>query len=411
MPTNTRKKTAQQGQQLIINQILLQQIDRTPKTVADWMGALRSAESRTNPIRKRLYDMYSRILLDAHLQSIYQKRIRNVKNAVVEYYDEGKDTTEQNRMLKKPWFLDLLQYIVETQFWGHTLVETTLGKDGLIEKVHIIPRVSVRPELGIVTETNYAQQTGIRFREAPYDIRTVEIEATDKFGLLNYAAVNTLLKAQGTADFATYVELFGSPIREIMYDPSVPGAKAESEEIGRQAGNSAVIVLPRDQAELKLHQQSGTGSQDLHVSFLEQLKKELTILVLGQSSTTDEKAFVGAAQVHANEQEQITKEDKRFAEFVLNEQLLPKLIALGYPLSPAGCFKFMEETRLSIQEQLDIDLKLNQVIEIAPDYFYDKYNIPKPATGAGAKQPTSVEIKSLYRETAEPYPFGGACCS
>lgn len=406
------KKVEEQKQGLIINQITIQQLYRNSQDIQSWRNALRQAENVWNPLYKQLYEVYSELLLDAHIYALYKKSIDGIKLSKLEYFEDKKDTSQTNRdFFNGPWFLKLKEYAVQTKFWGHSLVEF-LMKDGYIDDVALVPRHHVRPHLGIVSLSSAYEAQGLKYREGAYSTYTLEIKSGE-LGLLNIAAANTILKRNGLVDFANFVENFGSPIKIFQYDPRNPDAREQTHEVARTMGNSASIVMPKDFSDLRLERGVDAGSKDLHTGFLQVLKEELSVLILGQTSTTQEKSHVGSAEVHEREQNKIINADKLEIEYLFNWVLLPKLIELGYPLSLKGEFKFVESGRLPLGEQIKADVELNKLIPIDPEYFYSKYNVPKPTTKALSQETAEKQARDLILkmfETDEKDPFTQGCC-
>lgn len=369
-------------QEVIVNKIDVFHLDRQQVDIQKWRSALEQAERKNYPIRKNLYQIFNELLLDAHLNAIYKKRIRNVKNTKISYFEEGKDTEQLNKdFFKAPWFIKLIRIIMETLFFGHSLIEFKQQKD-FIADVHLIPRQHVHPKQKVISLNSYvpsfSASDNVPYTEDPYADYLLEVQAEDELGLFNIAAANTILKRNGTIDFANFVEIFGSPIREYRYDGRISGAREEAEQVARSSGNSSAIVLPQDYVSLNLHNGASSGNTSIHTDFLQMLKAELTVLFLGQTMTTENGSSRSQAEVHERSEQQVIREDKMFVEYVLNWDLKEKLIKLGLPISEKGYFSFVEENTLPIDKQLEMDLQLATVVDIEPDYFYHKYKIPQP---------------------------------
>ena len=71
---------------LIIQQITIRPPVRRKLEIVDWRVALRNAEAIV-PRYVLLYDLYSELWLDAHLNSVAKKRIMGVTNAGWRYVD------------------------------------------------------------------------------------------------------------------------------------------------------------------------------------------------------------------------------------------------------------------------------------------------------------------------------------
>ncbi len=380
-----------QAIQILNSQITVQKLERYQIQIDSWRSALQSAENIHNPVRKRLYEIYNEILLDAHLSAIISKRIRNVKNKKIVFVEkDGKINEQTNELFEAPFFRDLIEYIMETIFWGHTLVEFEFFNK-MIDKVHLVPRQHVRPELGIIGLTSPYDTEGINYREEPYNKFTLEIAKKD-LGLLNIAAANAIFKKYGKVDFANFVEMFGSPTRKFTYDYMNLTAQSEANKVAQESGNSASIVMPKDLVDLELVASSSTNST-VHLDFSNDLKSELSVLILGQTMTTENGSSRSQAEVHQAQQDDIAFDDMQFVEYVLNWDLKEKLIAFGYPLKN-GKFKFDTSENLSTKEQIEIDLQLKNLVDIDPNYFYEKYNLPKPKESKEQK----TEEKELAAE-------------
>jgi phage gp29-like protein len=377
---------------VVNNEIRVLNLPRTKVEVAHWRAALTEAEQVHAPIRMSLYQVYQEIWLDAHLHAVIQKRIRNVKNKKIVFRSKNGEINEGiNKPLHSLWFVNMIKYIMESVFWGHSIIEfKTEGYN--IKDVCLVPRHMVRPEFGIVCKQSPTDRDGIRYREDQM-VRQYTFEVDFGLGLMNIAAANAIFAKFGKIDYSNFVELFGSPILEARYDPAYPNAKADTKKAFDEMGNSSKIYLPKDSSSLTVHKGADGNSGDLHGRFLEMLKKELTILVLGQTMTTDDGSSRSQAEVHQDEQNEVTREDMMMVSFVLNEIVLPKLVGLGLNLGE-GTFEFLEEKKINLKDRIDIDLKLTGIIDISEDYFYDTYGIPKPKPNdimAGNRASTSLE--------------------
>lgn len=388
-------------EKLIVHQLSTYNITRQSVDVQKYRQALISAERNHLPFRKALLDIYHELWLDAHLQAIIQKRIRQVTNTEIRYFEGQKDTETINaEYFSAPWFSKMIKYLMESLFWGHSLCEFELDASGqFIADVHLINRYHVSPERGLVMLNSPYDVDGLPFREKPYS--DFSIEMGDGLGLMNVAAVNTILKRNGTIDFSNYVEMFGVPIRQYEYDAAFEGAKEEAETLARNSGNAAAMVHPAGQIDLKVHQGISSGSESAHVKFLEVLKQELTVLILGQTMTTENGSSRSQAEVHLSEQRQIEKEDKLMISHLLNWVAKEKFMALGLPISQQGHFEFVENEGLPVTEQAEIDLKIAQLYQVPGEYFTEKYGVPVdgPAQQASPQPPANIQ------NSAAPFPY------
>ncbi len=130
-----------------------------------------------------------------------------------------------------------------------------------------------------------------------------------------------------------------------------------------------------------------------------------------------------SCEAHRSVQEDIHLEDRIWVEAILNHKIKPIWVEHGYKVAD-GYFEFDKTENIDIQTQLDMDIKLNAIVPIDPDYFASKYNVPlakvKPQeqtslssgegkSGAKSKPKESLKKSTLSRGThaqpKEEYPF------
>jgi hypothetical protein len=121
-----------------------------------------------------------------------------------------------------------------------------------------------------------------------------------------------------------------------------------------------------------------SSRQDAHQVFNELIARcnsELSKLFLGQTATMDEKSFVGSAEVQERVLMQYAELDEHFIEGVLNYQLIPFLINLGFKLE--GCKIESEEGEdLPILDKLKVDAELMKYFDLDEQYILETYGTP-----------------------------------
>ena len=360
---------------LVVNNLTIAQVNRTQEDVATWQAGLKSAESVTNPQRKRLYETYNNVLTDGFLSSLMSKRIRAIKTAP--FVLSGTDNEDLIKKFKTPWFNRLLEYIMQSRFWGHSLVEFVFV-DNEISDVVLIPRRHVVPEKGVIQKQVGSYAEVFHFRDEPLNSYMLEAGDKDDLGLLAKLTPYALYKRGNIADYAQFNEMFGQPIREYTYDPLNPNSRLEAEQAAKKAGAAAYIVVPKG-TELKLHQSSGISASGTFKDFNRVMNEEMSITVLGQTLTTTNDGVGSNAlgRVHKDVEESINLEDKIFVEYILNWDLKGLLVKHGYPLDGVE-FKFDDTQRMAVKDRADVYTKLNQEFPIDPKFVYEDLKIPEP---------------------------------
>jgi hypothetical protein len=359
---------------VVINQLKVGQLNRQTLDIGKLRTALASAENVVSPRRKALYDIYNNILLDGQLGSVIDKRIRAVKTAPI--YLEGSDDPEFVKQFETPWFFKTLEMIMETRFWGHTVIEF-IPEGGEIAKAKLVPRQNVVPHKGIVTLEMYNEHGAVEYKQEPYCYYMLEIGEPEDLGLLAKLAPYVIYKRNNMGDWAQFNELYGMPIKQYFYDPHNPGSR---EEVIRQAetmGSAAYIVMPKG-TDILLHEAKTTGAGNFK-EFHTVMNEEIAITVLGQSLTTSTngKGSYALGNVHAAVEEGVNLEDKLWVEYVLNWDFKWMLQKHGFNLDGLY-FRFDNTQRLSVKEKYEMYQALSQFLPIDPQFIYQELNIPEP---------------------------------
>lgn len=368
------KKTApEKDQKLLISHIDLRQINRTTQDIVSWRNAIRSAESVLNPIRSTLYDLYFDILLDGQLESVVAKRITAITNSPLRYVKDGKDIPLITDMIETQDFTFILTEILNSVFWGYTLLELQFTDTHIVPT--LIPRKHVKPEFNLVTMHPF-DMTGVNYLDPYYSKSILTAGHPKNLGLFVKVAQYVLYKRGGFGDWAQFAELFGMPFRKGKYQTYDEASRAALKSALEEAGSAAYIAIPEG-TDIEITWPTGTGSQDVHQKLIAECNAEISKTIVGQTMTTDNGSSRSQADVHAQVQDEIFQSDKRFVASVLNEQLR-KLLALYYPGVDGGKFVFGEADYLEKNVKLDMDIKIATQVPVSDDYFYETYNIPKP---------------------------------
>ena len=107
---------------------------------------------------------------------------------------------------------------------------------------------------------------------------------------------------------------------------------------------------------------------------IQRCNSEISKLILGQTGTLDEKAYVGSAEVQERVLKNVAYNDEFFIEGVLNYQLVPMMIRLGlFPEGTTIGVKAEDELTLIDQSKIDIELIKTGKFTFEPEYLNEKY--------------------------------------
>lgn len=163
------------------------------------------------------------------------------------------------------------------------------------------------------------------------------------------------LKNYGLKDYATYLELFGNPMRIGKYDPlnSNPATEQKLINAVKEFGNLSWAVLSNDMS-IEFPVEPGKAStSDLFKNYLNYLDEEIAIRVLGQTLTSSigERGSYAAAAVHNAVRNDILLSDLALCERKINE-LIRKIIDLNFSDNNYPVFRFISDENLERKKLL-----------------------------------------------------------
>jgi phage gp29-like protein len=367
-------------QPVIIQELTVRPANRNPTELGRWRNIIRSAEALI-PRRIELYDLYTDILLDGVLHSLVEKRLMAVTNVEWQYLDkDGKEVDFMMKWIDTPDFELTVKEILNSKLWGYTMLEFDFTSAGL--GVYLIPRKHMRPDQGLVS----GQQTGnngINIREGIFADTVLEAGDPKDLGLLIVAAMYVIIKRGNWQDWIQFAEIFGQPLIDAVWNGFDEEQKKLLEDAVENMGGGGKIVRPEGTS-LQFIQGGGNNPNgDLYNNLRIACNDEMTILMLGQTETTQSSASSGYAQasVHADTMSDININDQNFVRRILNRRLIKMLQAHGFDMK-GGSFSIKKvDDEIALKDRLEMDIQLKTVggVPISDDYFYEKYGIEKPA--------------------------------
>jgi len=389
----------------VIQQLTIRPIYRRSQDIEKWRAAMRTAEA-TIPRRTELYDLYEDILLDAHLRSVIDKRIMAVTNVDWTFLDtNNKEVEAMNKFIDTPEFETLLIEIMQSKFWGYSMIEFDFHQDGTIG-IFNIPRKHIRPELGLIT---YEQtgDTGTDIRSGVYADTVLEVGKEKDLGLLLSAAQYVIYKRGNFGDWAQFAEVFGMPLIDAVWDGFDEKQRVLLQEALNNMGSGGQIVRPAGTQLQFLQGGTNNPTGDLYNNFISVCNAELSKLILGQTETTESSASSGYAQasVHADTENDINRNDLAFVTRILNRRVQAILKANGIAIEGTFMVQTKSDNGLNLEQQLNIELRLlNEAkLPISDEHFYEKYGIEKPADYDAQKAKLEAQAQQQPLGLSDPF--------
>ncbi len=373
------------------------QLYRGTTDIATYKSAVIRAESLVAPQRADLYKVYKNIELDAHLTAAVNQR-KNLtlsKDFDVKINDE--ENEELTKIINQKWFRDFIDYALDSIYYGYSLIQFDSVVDNAFKSVELVPREYVKPEFHIVTNT-YADLTGTDYLEAPYNNWCIGVGKPRDLGLYLKAAPLVIWKKNALGAWSEFVEIFGSPIRIGKTNTRDEETRANMESMLKNMGVAAYGVFDTDDL-IELIESNRSDAFQVFDMMIQRCNSEISKLILGQTGTLDEKAYVGSAEVQERVLKNVAYNDEFFIEGVLNYQLVPMMTRLGiFPEGVTISVKAEEELTLEQQSKIDIELIKTGKFSFTPEYLDEKYG----STVIPVNDPNSVEniknrLDNLYK--------------
>jgi len=395
------RKAGKKNPNILIQQIDIRQVNRSIVDIDTWRNAIRAAESIINPNRKLLYELYTDIMLDGRLSSAISKRIMSITTTDLKFVDNDKDVDLINDLIDTEEFASLQEQILESIFWGYSLINLDFLPDKITPT--LIDRRHVKPELGLVVR-NPGDTAGISYLEPPHTDWTLAVGNPKNLGKILAACQYVIYKRGNFGDWAQFAELFGMPFRKGTYNGYDEVARQKLVQALDEMGSAAYCVIPEG-TNIEIPQNYGNaGSNAVYKELRNACNEEISTIIVGQTltMTQGDKGARSLGEVHKDVEDAIYLNDRKFILKVLNNKLKPLLIKHGYPVGN-GKFVYPEQENIAKQDRLKMDLDIAKQVPVSDEYFYETYGVPKPDNYEQIKKEkkeSSDVIKKLAEKTA-----------
>lgn len=332
-------------------------LDRARKTIQLWIQAHTNAElQRVNgniiyPIKFPLQMIYDYVTLDAHLSSVIQQRKSKVLGEEFAVVDEsGNINEEATKLLSKQWFSRVQEGIIDSRFYGYNLLEIGEILEGEVSVVKTIQRGNVIPELRAIVKNPYQVSAGSLI---PIDSRNDSdyyiLVDSETLGILNQVVPHVMIKRTVTSYWSEHATVHGMPATVLKTDNKDQIGKYQS-DMQRFIQSRNIVIGLAD--EFQVIANAGGDPHAIYGELINICNWEISKAIVGQTSTSDEKSYVGSAEVHERVANEISEADREYMTYVVNDIVFPKLIALGYRIEGLS-FKFITKEKRSYAEKLN----------------------------------------------------------
>ena len=376
------------------NGFLLESIFRTSKkTIQEYVREIerdnRYRSSRQDVMlgcilddRSRLIDLYEACLQqDAHIRAVIEtleSQILGDRYMLARVNEKGKyikDVAETQK-IQGSQFDKIIKGIVESKLYGYTLLEIMPDVDpktGKLAEVNSIERRNVLADQRIVLKRQGIWEPHWDLRHATYARNYILINSGD-LGLFSATTPLILAKKFTVANYVNFSHTYGQPI---IHGKTVSESNADrkrlANEIANAAQNKVVVTGIEDEVDIKTFTMS--NSEKIYTGLIDFVNKEVSNLVLGSESMAGGmQSYVGSTKAHQDIFRDRIEVYRRYIENVMNEQVLPRLVAMGYV--PSGLeFRYSNRIEMSNEDRIKLYSLITDKYEVAADEIEKEFGI------------------------------------
>lgn len=398
------------------------QLQRIRHDVQLWREAVGESEQAWYPHRVRMQRLYLDTVLNGHVSACMSRR----KNLTLlkEFKlcnDAGEVNEAATKLLKKNWFQQYCNYVLDAQFFGYSLISMGDLVNDEFPKLTTIRRFNISPDRLNVTSYVYSL-SGAQFMDDPYRLWNVYTSTPTEvgislcgYGLLYKVAMYEIICRNTLGFNMDAAELYGMPLRVGKTTKTNEEERALFEKALSQMGSAGYILMDTlDDLQLVEGGGSGAGFK-IYESLEKRCEAKISKILLGHADALDSTAGkLGAGQGEespvAQALEDIQIFDTRFLENNINTELLPRMREMGINIPEDLHFEITndqerEEMRRREDESNKLTADIAQVMKNAglqmdAAYFEERTGIPTEKIVAAPITPRAelTKVQNRLRE-------------
>lgn len=332
--------------------------------------------------RARLIDLYEACLQqDAHIRAVIEtleSQILGDRYMLARVNEKGKyikDVAETQK-IQGSQFDKIIKGIVESKLYGYTLLEIMPDVDpktGRLAEVNSIERRNVLADQRIVLKRQGIWEPHWDLRHAAYERNYILVSSGD-LGLFSATTPLILAKKFTVANYVNFSHTYGQPI---IHGKTVSESNADrkrlANEIANAAQNKVVVTGIEDEVDIKTFTMS--NSEKIYTGLIDFVNKEVSNLVLGSESMAGGmQSYVGSTKAHQDIFRDRIEVYRRYIENVMNEEVVPRLVAMGY--IPSGLeFRYSNRIEMSNEDRIKLYSLITDKYEVAADEIEKEFGI------------------------------------
>lgn len=355
-----------------------QSVNHSEQSITIWKNAVSMATDPEEPDRTDLADLYNNLMLDNHLASVIESRILFCQRSKYKFVDaSGKENKEISKLFERPWFDSLIYKVLFSIFQGTTLLEFfDFNDEGELLRVNEIPQRCFNPYKRIIFKAPGDLSQVWDYDSPELKTQFLQIGDDDDLGELERLAIIVLSKKLGFGSWLDYIEKYGVPSLFINTDREDANRFMELVNMAKNFKSNNFVVT-RGNETTSIQTPSGAGVapfKELYTLCDEQISKR----ILGGSGITDEKSFVGSAEIQFKLAQDRFESDKKFFKHIFNAEIRPRLAKLSpiYAALEHYTFEWDDTESMTQEQQINNIIKLAPLFEIDPEFVEKLTGIP-----------------------------------
>lgn len=368
------------------------------KEIKDWKLAVMAFTDPENPRAGEWMRFRQSLLLDNHLASIIDTRIlRVIRSSYKLVNEKGEENEVLKELLERPWHDELIRLVIGKLFNGRTLIELfDLDENGELVRVTEIPQSNFIPQKGIIIKDEF-DTTGVSYVDGVYKDYYLQVGSDWEIGMLNELAMIVLAKKLGLGSWMSYIDTLGvPPIFAITERMDTTRRDELFDMLTDFRSNRFAVLQGNEKIEVPDY------NSDAYNSFLalgNMCDNQMTKRVLGGTALTDEKAFVGTANIQERMMQDRYESDKQLYKYIFNQFVRQRLAKISSVYADFASYKLVWDNQetLNILGYIDAVQKLSTAFEFDHEEISKRTGLPiigtKSITASPAPEPDPQKKK------------------
>lgn len=370
------------------------------QSLNEWKMAILLATDPESPDKSALNTLYKNLKLDNHLMSVIDSRILFCQRSPFKIVNEkGDENKELSWLFERTWFEDFIRLTLLSRFEGTKLLEiydTDPITQELIQ-VEEIPMPFFNTKKGIITK-NPGDSTGWPYKEGALLNYYIQVGKDKDLGMLSDMTPIILAKKLGLGSWLDYIEKYGVGNLFITTDREDDERLKQLADAAKNFKASGFMVgRGNEKFEIKGGDAGNPQNFDL---LLTRANDEMSKRILGGSGLTDEKSFVGSAEIQFRLAKDRFESDKLLLKNVINQQLFPRLQKLSsvYSILAGHYFEWDNSESQTLQEVKDMITALAPYFDLNSEEISQKTGLTILGQKSSGNLPTPQEDEEIKKK-------------